>query len=146
MQEMWVQSLGQEDTLEQEMAICSNILFFFFNNVSHLFWLCWVFPAARTFLWCSEQGLLFLAVPFLLQSIGSSCVGFRSCGTWAQQLWLSGFRAQAQQMWHLGLVVLWHVGPSWIRIEPVGPALAGRFFTTDHQGSLCSRILAWKIP
>ena len=75
MLEMWVQSLGQEDPLEWEMAICSNTLFFFFNNVIYLVWLCWVFPAAPTFLCCREWGLLSVAGPFLLQSIGS-----RPCG------------------------------------------------------------------
>ena len=44
----------------------------------------------------------------LLQSPGS-----RTCGL--QQLRLSGFRAQAQQLWHVGLVVPWHVVSSWIR-------------------------------
>ena len=29
--ETWVQSLGQEDPLEKEMATHSSILFFFFN-------------------------------------------------------------------------------------------------------------------
>ena len=33
----------------------------------------------------------------LLQS-----TGFRSCSTWAQQLWLPGSRAQALQLWSLG--------------------------------------------
>ena len=32
----------------------------------------------------------------LLWSMVSRCTGFSSCGTWAQQLWLAGSRAQAQ--------------------------------------------------
>ena len=48
----------------------------------------------------------------LLWSTGSRYAGFSSCGTWAQQLWLTGSRAQAQQLWHAGLVALWHVGSS----------------------------------
>ena len=59
-------------------------------------------------------------------------LGFSSCGVWAQQLWHMGSRAcrplvvacrlqqlwlmdsreQAQQLWHTGLVALWHVGSS----------------------------------
>ena len=50
-----------------------------------------------------EQGLLFVAVCglligwlLLLQSMGSRCAGFSSCGAWARQLWLADSRAQAQ--------------------------------------------------
>ena len=32
----------------------------------------------------------------LLRSMGSRRAGFSSCGTWAQWLWLTGSRAQAQ--------------------------------------------------
>ena len=39
--------------------------------------------------------------------------GFSSCGAWAQQLWLEGSRAQAQQLRHMGLVAPWRVGSSW---------------------------------
>ena len=40
----------------------------------------------RVFSSCSEQGLLFVEVRglLLLQSMGSRCVGFSSCGTRAQ--------------------------------------------------------------
>ena len=41
--------------------------------------------------------------------------GFGSCGTWTQQLWLSGSRAQTQQLWRAGLVAPWHVGSSQTR-------------------------------
>ena len=37
---------------------------------------------------------------------------------------------RAQQVWHLGLVVLWHVESLGQVFEPVSPALAGRFLTT----------------
>ena len=40
------------------------------------------------------------------------CAGFSSCGMWAQQLWLVGSRARAQQLWSMGLVAPWHVGSS----------------------------------
>ena len=52
-----------------------------------------------------------------LPSTGSRRAGFSSCGTWAQQLWLAGSRAQAQQLWHMGLVALWHVGSSRTRAQ-----------------------------
>ena len=68
------------------------------------FWLHWVFVAA-----C---GLSLVAVSggysslrytgfslrwlLLLRSMGSRCAGFSSCGSRAQQLWLTGSRAQAQ--------------------------------------------------
>ena len=52
---------------------------------------------------CGERGLLFVAVRGLLiavaslvRSTGSRRVGFSSCGTWAQELWLMGSRPQAQ--------------------------------------------------
>ena len=51
----------------------------------------------------------------LLLSMGSSRPGSSSCGTWAQQLWLSGSRAQAQQLWRTGLVAPRHVGSSQTR-------------------------------
>ena len=44
---------------------------------------------------CGEQGLL------------------SRCGMWASLLlWLLGSRAQAQQLWHTGLIALWRVGSS----------------------------------
>ena len=53
----------------------------------------------RAFSSCGERGLLFIEVHGLLiavASTGSRRVGFSSCGTQAQQLWLLGSRAQAQ--------------------------------------------------
>ena len=75
------------------------------------FWLCWVFVAVCglclvvvsggcSSLQCvgfSLSGLL------LLQSMGSRHAGFSSCGTWAQQLWLAGSRAQASVIVTRGL-------------------------------------------
>ena len=42
-----------------------------------------------------------------------------------------GSRAQAQYLWHIDLVALWHVGVPGSGIKPLSPALAGRFFTTE---------------
>ena len=59
--------------------------------------------------------------------------GFSSCDVWAQDLWPPGSGAQAQSLWHIGLIALWHVGSSWIRNQT-------RVYCTDrqilsHQGS-----------
>ena len=82
------------------------------------FWLHWVFVAAcgpslvavsggHSSLWCAV-----LLQWLLLQSTGSRCMGFSSCGPRAQQLWLVGSRAQAQQLWHTGPAAPRHVGSS----------------------------------
>ena len=72
------------------------------------FWLCWLFSSRSTrsahrggFSRCGAQAL--------------GHVGFSSCGRWAQSLQLLGSRAQAQQLWRLGLLALWHVGYFQIR-------------------------------
>ena len=80
---------------------------FFFNKfiLFIYFWLHWVFAAAcRLSLVAVSGGYSLLpcvgfSLPWLLllQSTGSRCTGFSSCSTWAQQLWLAGSRAQAQQ-------------------------------------------------
>ena len=59
----------------------------------------------------------------LLRSTGSRRAGFSSCSTWAQQLWLMGSRAQAQQLWHTGLVAPRHVGSSRIRAQTRVPCI-----------------------
>ena len=64
----------------------------------------------------------------------SHCGGFSCCTTWAlgtqasvvvalglQQLWLTGSRAQAQQLWCMGLVAPWHVGSSQTRARTCVP-------------------------
>ena len=89
------------------------------------FWLRWVFVAARglslvaasrgySSWWCVGFSLRWL---LLLWSTGSRRTGFSSCGTRAQQLWLMGSRAQAQQLWHTGLVAPQHVGSSRTRAQ-----------------------------
>ena len=82
----------------------------------------WTFHC-RVFFYCGAQGL--------------GRAGFSSCGMWPQQFRLSGSRAQAQQLWGMGLA------PPWLLIFPqdpesvesVSPALTGRFFTTEPPGS-----------
>ena len=90
---------------------------YLFKNFLFIFWLHWVFVAARRLslvavsrgyssLRCMGFSLWWL---LLLWSMGSRCVGFSSCGTWAQQLWLAGSRMQAQQLQCMGLVAPRHV-------------------------------------
>ena len=73
----------------------------FFHLFIYLFWLRWVFVAARglslvatigaySSLWCMGFSLRWL---LLLWSTGSRCVGFSSCSMRAQQLWLAGLVA-----------------------------------------------------
>ena len=89
------------------------------------FWLRWVFIAAcglslvtvsrgYSLLWCADFSLRWR---LLLQSTGSRCAGFSSCGEQAQQLWLVGSKAQAQQLWRVGLVAPRHVGSSRTRVR-----------------------------
>ena len=127
------------------MKILKRISFFFFF---FYLWLRWVFvatcglslvAASRGYysLWCAGFSLHWI---LLLQSTGSTCVGFSSCGTWAQQLCLTGSRAQAQQLWYTGLVApgMWDLPRP--GLEPVSPALAGGFLTTAPPGNLLKRI------
>ena len=69
--------------------------FFFFQKIILLIylWLQWVFVAPRAFSSCSQQGLLFIAVPGLLTVVVPLVAkhrrwssGFSSCSAWAQQL------------------------------------------------------------
>ena len=80
--------------------------FFFFNKFIYFIYLflaaLGLHCCARAFSSCGKRGLLFVAVRgfslwwlLLLQSTGSRCTGFSSCGS-QPQLWLAGSRAQAQ--------------------------------------------------
>ena len=87
----------------------------------------------RAFSSCGEWRLLFVVVRRLLIAVaslvteqGSRRECFSSCGTRAQQSWLVGSRAQAQQLWHMGLVALWHVGSSWTRVRTRVPCIGRR--------------------
>ena len=98
------------------------------------FWLCWVFVAARGLsLVAASEGHsplqcagLSLPWPLLLQSTGSRRADFSSCGMWAQQPWLMGSRAQAQQLWHRSPVALRHVGSSRTRARTRVPCIGRR--------------------
>ena len=67
------------------------------------------------FLQLQRAGATLVAVCGLLIAVASLVVehSLQVCGL--QQLWLTGSRAQAQQMWRIGLVAPWHVGSLWTR-------------------------------
>ena len=69
-----------------------------------------------------------------LMGCGFSCCGARAPGLQAHEMWLLGSRTQAHELWHTDLVALHPGGSSRPGIEPMSPALAGRFFTTEPPG------------
>ena len=83
------------------------------------FWLHQVFIAS--FSSCSERQLLLTCAAwashcgdlFCCGAGGLGCLGFSSWAMCVQYLWLPGSRAQAQWLWHTGLVAPWPVGSSW---------------------------------
>ena len=125
---------------------------FIFLNFIYLvnlfyFWLICVFVAAHglslvaasrgySSLQCTGFSLRQL---LLLWSTGSRRTGFSSCGTWAQQLWLAGSRAQAQQLWCTGLVAPWHVGSSRTRARTRVPCIGRRILNhcTTREAQRC---------
>ena len=64
---------------------------------------------------CSEWGLLSRCRAWASHWGGFSCCGAQAAGLQASVLWPPGSGAQTQQLWCLGLAVLWHVGSSWTR-------------------------------
>ena len=125
---------------------------FFFNLfiLFIYFWLCWVFVAALwlslaaasggySSLQCTGFSLWWF---LLLWSMGSRHVGFSSCGTWAQQLWLVDSRVQAQQLWCMGFVAPRRVGSPWTRAQICVPCIGRQILnhctTREAQSS-------WKI-
>ena len=116
------------------LTISFFLIYIFIYLFIFYFWLHWVFAAAHrlsvvvasggySLLWCAGFSLRWL---LLLRSTDSRHARFRSCGAWAHQLWLVGSRAQAQQLWHTGLVVLRHVGSSWTRAQTCVPCIGRR--------------------
>ena len=85
---------------------------------------------------CGERGLLFIVVASLVTEHGLQAHGLSSCGAQALQRRLSRCGTQAQLlrgMWYLP-------GPG---LEPMSPALAGRFLTTAPPGKPCSVAFQW---
>ena len=106
-----------------------NIIFCFVLFFNFFFWLCWVFVAVHrlslvvasggySLLHCMGFSLRWLV---LLQSIGSRCAGFSSCGMQAQ-LWL---------LWPSGLVAPQHVGSSRTRGQTRVPCI-GRWILNHY--------------
>ena len=117
------------------MPVILPIFFFKYIYLFINFWLCWVFVAAhRLSLVAASKGYSsLLCAGFSLRwlllswSKGSRRVGFSSCGSRALERRLSSCGTWAQLlhcMWVLP-------GPG---LEPVSPALAGRFSTTSPPG------------
>ena len=99
------------------LGISSVIAFFKKNNNSFLYiWLCWVLLLLRLLSSCSKRGLLFSV----------------SC-----RLHTAAVPLRAQKLWCPGLVAHGRWNPPRPEIEPVFPALAGRFFTTGPQRKSC---------
>ena len=71
---------------------------------------------------------------FSLWSMCSRRAGFGSCSTWAQYLWLSGSRVQAQQLWRTGLVAPRHVGSSQTRARTRVPCAGRQILSTAPPG------------
>ena len=96
----------------QQIQFCQLILIYvfiyLFMAVLGLHCCAWAFSSG-------ERGLLFVVVLGLLMA-----VAFLAAEHWLQarvlqQLWLTGSRVQAQQLWHTGLVAPRHVESSWTR-------------------------------
>ena len=113
------------------------------------------------FLQLWRAGLLFIAVHRLLIVVASLVVehglqvhrlqqlwhaGFSSCGTWAQQLWLAGSRAQAQQLWRTGLVDPQHVGSSWTRARTRVPCIGRQILNHYATREVLELFLKLEIP
>ena len=109
--------------------------YFIINNMQYypvfVFWLRWIFVAEHglslvvasgdySLLWYTDFSLQWL---LLLWSMGCRHAGFSSCGTRAQQLWLAGSRAQAQQLQCMGLVAPQHVGSFPTRAQTLVPCI-----------------------
>ena len=113
--------------------------FLLFKKINLFIYLFLAAQGLRCCMWafssCGKWGLLFIVVRGLLivvaclvaeHSTGSRHTGCSSCGTRAQQLWLAGSRAQAQQLWHTGLVTPRHVGSSRTRARTHVPCIGRR--------------------
>ena len=78
---------------------------------------------AWTFSSCSERGLLFIAVRGLLTVVASLVAEHGLQAHRLQQLWFTDSRAQAQQLWRIGLVAPRHVGSSQTRARTRVPRI-----------------------
>ena len=89
-------------------------------------------PAFSLTFYCEKWGLLFIAMCGLLIVVNSLVAEHSLQVHGLQYLCLVGPRAcRLQKLWSTGLVSPWHVASG---IEPMSPALAGRFFITASPG------------
>ena len=106
-----------------QVLFCFCFCFCFIHSAILCLFLFFSFGCIGSSLWCVGLSLQWL---LLLWSMRYRHTGFTSCGMWAQQLWLAGSRAQTQQLWRTGLVVLRHVGSSWPRDQTCVPCISGQ--------------------
>ena len=116
-----------------------------FSFYLSIYWLHWVFTVVH--------GLSLVVMQFLYSLVAVSggyfslqctdrllvvmpclCCRAPALGTRAQLVWLTGSRAQAQQLWCTGLVAPRHVGSFGTRARTRIPCMAGRFLTTVSPG------------
>ena len=71
----------------------------------------------------------------LLTAVASHVAGTGSRAHRLQQLQLLGSRAQAQQLWHIGLIPMACGDLPRSGIKPMSSALAGKSFTTEPPGN-----------
>ena len=115
-------------------------IFFFIATLFILFyfWLCWVLVHARAFSSCGKWGPLFIAVrgPLFIAVRGPLFIAVRGPLTIAAPP-VAGHRLQTRRLSSCGsraqlLRGMWD--PPRPRLEPMSPALAGRFSTTAPPG------------
>ena len=97
---------------------------FFSSGCAELSSLCMLFSS------CGKQGYSPVAVLGLVAV--ASPVEHRLQGAQTSLVAAPGFRAQAQQLWCMGLVAPWRVGSSGLNLCLLH--WAGRFFTTESSG------------
>ena len=102
------------------------------------FWLCWVFVAVCRLSNCDKQGPPFIAVCRLLIAVSSPVAEHRLSARGLKYLW-PVYLGIAVWLWRAGSVVAVHrlsyplaCGLPRPGMEPISPALAGRFLTLDH--------------
>ena len=106
---------------------------------------------------CSEgRGLLFVAVCWLFIAVTSLVaehaalqqlqnVGSAVMTRGLQQLWLTGSRAQAQQLWSTGLVAPWHVGSSRTRARAHVPCIGRRILNHYATREVPANLFNWVV-
>ena len=101
-----------------------TVLFSFFKVISFFKKNLFIFGCTRSLLAAHRLSQL----PCVGTALQLQCPGFLP--QWLLLLQKMGSRVfRPQQLWHMGLVALWHVGSSQTSNQTVSPALVGRFLT-----------------